>query len=53
MTRRQRVTFKAQKKVTKRVNVSFKTKAGQRVSFKATTKVTKPVTVSFLKKRAK
>lgn len=53
MARRQRVTFKAHKKVTKPVSVSFKTKAGQKVSFKAKKTVTKPVTVSFLKKRGK
>jgi hypothetical protein len=53
MTKRQRVTFKAHKKVTKRVNVSFKTKAGQRVTFKAKRSVTKPVNVSFLAKRKK
>ena len=52
MARRQRITFKAHKKVTKRVNVSFRTKAGERVSFKAKKTVTKPVKVSFLAKRS-
>lgn len=53
MARRQRVTFKAHKKVTKPVSVSFRTKAGQKVSFKGSKKVTKSVTVSFLAKRKK
>lgn len=52
-SRRKRVTFKANKKVTKPVKVSFKTKAGQKVSFKAHESVTKPVTISFLAKRKK
>jgi len=53
MARRQRVTFKARKKVTKPVKVSFTTKAGQRVTFKARKKVTKPVTVNFFARRKK
>ena len=51
MARRQRVTFRAHRRVTKPVKVSFKTKAGQRVSFRAKKAVTKPVTVSFLAKK--
>jgi len=53
MARRQRVTFRATKKVTKPVKVSFTTRAGQRVTFKARKAVTKPVTVSFLARRKK
>jgi len=53
MPRRQRVTLRARKKVTKPVKVSFTTKAGQKVSFKAKRTVTKPVKVSFLARRKK
>lgn len=53
MARRQRVTFKAQKKVTKPVKVSFKTRAGEKISFKAKKTITKPVKVSFLTKAKK
>jgi hypothetical protein len=53
MARRQRVTFRAKRKVTKPVKVSFKTKAGQKVSFRARKKVTKRVNVSFLARRKK
>jgi len=53
MARRQRVTFKAHKKVTKPVKVSFKTRAGEKVSFKAKKTITKPVKVSFLTKAKK
>ena len=53
MARRQRVTFKAHKKVTKPVKVSFATRAGERVAFKAKKTVTKPVKVSFLVKAKK
>lgn len=53
MARRQRVTFKARKKVTKPVKVSFKTRAGEKVSFKAKKTITKPVKVSFLTKAKK
>lgn len=53
MARRQRVTFKAHKKVTKPVKVSFTTRAGERVTFKAKKTVTKPVKVSFLTKAKK
>ena len=50
-TRREKVSFKATKKVSKPVNVSFATKSGQRVSFKATRKVSVPVKVSFYRKK--
>lgn len=53
MARRRRVTFTAQKKVTKPVKVSFTTRAGEKVSFKAKRTVTKPVKVSFLAKAKK
>ena len=53
MARRQRVTFRARKKATKPVKVSFTTRAGQRVTFKARKAVTKPVKISFLARRKK
>ena len=53
MPRRKRVTFKANKQVTKPIKVSFSTKAGQKVTFKAKTSVTRRVKVSFLAKRKK
>lgn len=49
--RRKKVTFKATKKVSKPVKVSFSTKSGKRVSFKATKKVSVPVKVSFYRKK--
>jgi len=50
-TRREKVTFKATKKVSKPVKVSFSTKSGGKVSFKATKKVSVPVKVSFYRKK--
>ena len=52
-TRRERVTFRATKKVPKRVSVSFRTTRGGRVSFRATKKVPKRLKVDFLAKRKK
>jgi len=49
--KRERVTFKATKKVSKPVKVSFTTKSGEKVSFKATKKVSVPVQVSFYRKK--
>jgi hypothetical protein len=52
-TRRKKVTFKATKKVPKKINVSFSTKSGKKVSFHATKKVPKKVKVEFYAKRKK
>jgi len=52
-TRRKKVSFKATKRVPKRVNVSFKTSSGKRVSFRATKRVPKKVKVEFYAKRKK
>ena len=49
--KREKVTFKATKKVSKPVKVSFSTKSGEKVSFKATKKVSVPVKVSFCRKK--
>jgi len=49
--RREKVTFKATKKVSKPVKVSFSTKSGKKVSFKATKKVSVPVKVSFYRQK--
>lgn len=49
--RREKVTFKATKRVAKPVRISFATRTGQRVSFKATKKVSVPVKVSFYRKK--
>lgn len=51
--RKEKVTFKATKKVSKPVRVSFATKSGSKVSFKATKKVSVPVKVSFYRKKKK
>ena len=52
-TRRKKVSFKATKKVPKKVRVSFTTRKGERVSFRATKKVPKKVKVEFYAKREK
>ena len=49
--KRGKVSFKATKKVSKPVKVSFATRSGQKVSFKATKKVSVPVKVSFYRSR--
>ena len=51
--RRERVSFRVTKKVSKPVRVSFTTKSGSRVSFKATKKTSVPVRVSFYRKKKK
>lgn len=51
--KKEKVTFKATKKVAKPVRVSFATRTGKKVSFKATKKVSVPVKVSFYRKRKK
>lgn len=48
-----KVSFRAIKKVSKPVNVSFKTKTGEHVSFKAVRKVPKAVKVTFYAKKKK
>lgn len=52
-TRRKKVSFKATKRVPKKVRVSFTTRKGQKVSFRATKKVPKRVRVEFYAKRKK
>ncbi len=52
-SRREKISFKATKKVSKPVNVAFSTKSGKKVSFKATKKVSVPVKVSFYRKKSK
>jgi len=49
--KKEKVTFKATKKVAKPVKVSFRTRTGEKVSFKATKKVSVPVKVSFYRKK--
>lgn len=49
--KREKVTFKATKKVNRPVKVSFHTRSGEKVTFKATKKVGKPVTVTFYRKK--
>jgi len=51
--RRQKIEFKADKKVSKPVKVEFYTKDGEKVSFKGHKEVTKPVKVEFYAKRDK
>jgi len=52
-SRKEKVSFKATKKVSKPVKVSFTTKAGEKVSFRATKKVSKPVKVTFYRTKKK
>lgn len=49
--RRERITFKATKIVSKPVKVEFRTKSGESVTFRANKDVPKVVQVNFLKKR--
>lgn len=49
--RREKITFKATKKVNRPVKVSFHTRSGEKITFKATKKVEKPVTVTFYRKK--
>jgi len=51
--RREKVTFKATKKVTKPVRVKFYTGKGERVSFTARKEVKKPVKVEFYARKKK
>ena len=50
-TRREKVTFTANKKVSKPVRVAFRTSTGKKVSLKAIKKFSKPVKVSFYRKK--
>ena len=49
--KKEKVTFRATKRVSKPVKVSFTAKSGVKVSFKATKKVSVPVKVSFYRKK--
>ena len=51
--RREKISFTADKKVSKPVRVEFHTKEGERVAFKAHEKVSKPVKVEFYAKKKK
>ena len=51
--RKQKVSFVAQKQVTKPLRVEFYTKTGKKVSFKGHKKITKPVRVEFYAKKKK
>lgn len=51
--RREKISFTAEKKVSKPVKVEFYTKEGERISFKGHQKVKKPVRVEFYAKRNK
>jgi len=50
---REKISFTADKKVSKPVRVEFHTKEGERVAFKAHEKVSKPVRVEFYAKKKK
>lgn len=51
--RREKISFTADKKVSKPVKVEFYNKEGEKVAFKAHKQVTKPVRVEFYVKRDK
>ena len=51
--RREKISFTADKPVSKPVKVEFYTKDGEKVSFKGHKEVTKPVKVEFYAKREK
>ncbi len=51
--RREKISFVAERKVTKPVKVDFYTKRGERVSFQGHKQVTKPVRVEFYVKKSK
>ena len=52
-SRREKIEFTADKKVSKPVKVEFYTKDGEKVSFKGHKEVTKPVKVEFYAKKDK
>lgn len=51
--RREKVSFVADKKVSKPVRVEFYTKDGEKVAFRSHKQVTKPVRVEFYAKKKK
>jgi len=51
--RREKISFVADKQVSKPVKVEFYTKEGDKVSFKGHKEVTKPVKVEFYAKKDK
>ena len=51
--RREKIEFKAEKKVSKPVRVEFYTKSGDKVSFKGHKEMVKPVKVEFYAKKDK
>lgn len=51
--RRKKITFTAEKKVSKPVKVSFYTKSGEKVTFQGHRDVKKPVKVEFYGKNDK
>lgn len=51
--RREKISFVADKKVSKPVKVEFYTKEGEKVSFKGHKQATKPVKVEFYVKKDK
>lgn len=51
--RREKISFVADRKVSKPVKVEFYTKEGEKVSFKGHQKVTKPIKVEFYAKKDK
>jgi len=51
--RREKISFTAEKKISKPVRVSFYTKSGEKVSFKGHQDVKKPVRVEFYAKKDK
>jgi hypothetical protein len=53
MSKREKISFVAAKKVSKPVRVSFYTKNGEKVSFKGHQDVKKPVRVEFYAKKDK
>ena len=50
---REKISFIAEKKVSKPVSVEFLTKEGEKIAFKAHEKVSKPVKIEFYAKKKK
>jgi len=46
-----KISFKATKRVPKKVNISFETSAGKKITFRATKRKPKPVKISFRRER--
>ncbi len=51
--RREKISFVADKKVSKPVKVAFYTKEGEKISFKGHKEVTRPVRVEFYARKSK